>query len=159
MTRLQITTVVTAALAVSCLGVFGSVTLINLASPLYLPFLGLVGLVLCVTAATLALMLLPAAISGGLADGTQTDEDAAWPAAPPVTWQPIATAPKDGTRIMICRNERIEVARWGLVGGMGDRVWLIGRDPCSLLTPPTHWRPLPAPPQDHPPEPSHPTGA
>lgn len=56
-------------------------------------------------------------------------------------WRPIETAPKDGTRILVCdRNELVEpvtIAYWGMVE-------------CRFVTPivplyqtPTHWMPLP----------------
>ncbi len=59
-------------------------------------------------------------------------------------WQPIETAPKDGTRILLCRNELIEpvtVGFWSMVE-------------CNWFTPlwannrhsPICWMPLPNPP-------------
>lgn len=57
-------------------------------------------------------------------------------------WQPIETAPKDGTRILVCRNDLVEpvtIAYWS----MGE---------CRFMTPLvldfrplTHWMPLPDP--------------
>lgn len=57
-------------------------------------------------------------------------------------WYPIETAPKDGTRILVCRNELVEpvtIAYWSMAE-------------CRFVTPvmvnycpPTHWMPLPKP--------------
>ena len=75
---------------------------------------------------------------------------AALDASPPIDpWQPIATAPKDGTRIIIAwggvttvgkylDNSKAPYMPWaGWVPVSGDS-WPAGR--------PTHWKPLPAPP-------------
>lgn len=60
------------------------------------------------------------------------------------TWQPIETAPKDGTRILVARvtDGRVGISWW-------DGLRLEDKDKwaCySMLTPPTHWMPLPDPP-------------
>jgi hypothetical protein len=57
-------------------------------------------------------------------------------------WLPISSAPKDGKRILVCRNELVEPvteAYWSMVE-------------CKFVTPlvnfylePTHWMPLPNP--------------
>lgn len=65
-----------------------------------------------------------------------------------VGWQPIETAPRDGTWILMYRAHDIAQARrqidvfsknkeWGGIG------WAYGDD-----AQPTHWIPLPAPPTD-----------
>lgn len=70
-------------------------------------------------------------------------------------WQPIETAPKDGTRILVATKYGIEVAeweerapQWGVVPawiGMGLSTYEEDRE----LTP-THWMPLPPPPETKP---------
>lgn len=60
-------------------------------------------------------------------------------------WRPIETAPKDGTRV-ICWNERWEAPESGCRYGP---VWAsisLAADKGGWKHPPTHWRPLPAPP-------------
>jgi hypothetical protein len=60
-------------------------------------------------------------------------------------WQPIETAPKDGTRILLWvlsqYDPREAVGRWDSHG-----YWAIDYNdvPCD----PTHWMPLPAPPKE-----------
>jgi len=51
-------------------------------------------------------------------------------------WQPIATAPRDGTRVLVCEHD----------APLGDvSVDWLDKDG-KWLGSPTHWRPLPAPP-------------
>jgi hypothetical protein len=87
---------------------------------------------------------------------------AAWnrraPAVPP-NWKDIATAPKDGTWILLCQatgadGEPIESESFGLfvqraAWWKGDG-WIdycsMTRDP-SVFFKPTHWMPLPPPPE------------
>lgn len=61
-------------------------------------------------------------------------------------WQPIETAPKDGTPVLVYD------ANW--CGNMGPRVTPAGWAPYTDgggywpgVTEPTHWQPLPAPPE------------
>ena len=67
-------------------------------------------------------------------------------------WQPIETAPKDGTRILVpypifdpgnltASPDRYEiiVVHWREVGWVSDGAWMLHEDP-------THWMPLPPPP-------------
>jgi hypothetical protein len=80
-------------------------------------------------------------------------------------WQDIATAPKDGTEILLRRGERVGAAAWvewekraseyhangtylGEYVQDGGASWTIGLDGNSWdgERKPTHWRPLPAPP-------------
>ena len=58
-------------------------------------------------------------------------------------WQPIETAPRDGSSVLAV-NAAGEMAV--VVGAPGRRVWL---DPLYDMTGivPTHWMPLPAPPK------------
>lgn len=78
-------------------------------------------------------------------------------------WKPIATAPKDGTGILLCRaldadKNPIRDSAWGIFvqvaawwpeedGGQGE--WIVycsmSREP-RLHFEPTHWLPLPANP-------------
>ena len=68
-------------------------------------------------------------------------------------WQPIATAPRDGTEVLVCRtylnnSPEYAVARnyndgngWRDMGDIGWAGMYGGED-----NQPTHWMPLPAPP-------------
>jgi hypothetical protein len=63
-------------------------------------------------------------------------------------WQPIETAPKDGTRILVAIDEDMECAAWALyddeegggrwIDAMGEAVWN-GEEP-------EYWMPLPKSP-------------
>lgn len=71
---------------------------------------------------------------------------AAAPSAP--EWQPIATAPKDGTRVLI-KGDCIVVANWGRVTsivGLIEHGWCIVNDAYMPEHMATHWMPLPKPP-------------
>ncbi len=70
-----------------------------------------------------------------------------------MNWQPIETAPKDGRRIIVSCDGRVRTAYWTDNGearrpkpywyydsAMGVK-WVRNN-------PPTHWMPLPEPPQD-----------
>lgn len=75
-------------------------------------------------------------------------------------WRDIESAPKDGTVILAkndCMEQPVE-ARWGdyypSYGGPPQVTWTVWRDldeyPCiprGALLVPTHWMPLPAPPE------------
>lgn len=78
------------------------------------------------------------------------DMRAALEAAEAAAWEPIETAPKDGTYILLWRpGFRQETAHW-LADMIGfDWPWLLplpGEDRMRLK--PTHWRPLPEPPKE-----------
>lgn len=65
-----------------------------------------------------------------------------------MTWQPIETAPKDGTQVLLWRDETI-VGRWQIDDRRpywtgGDIYWR-GVRWCRDHNP-THWQPLPEPP-------------
>lgn len=70
-------------------------------------------------------------------------------------WRPIETAPKDGTPVLVARNLddwwgwNVGWATWegeGYVSGWVSRGF--GETPGNLgLAHPTHWMPLPPPPQ------------
>ena len=61
-------------------------------------------------------------------------------------WRPISTAPRDETALLLAKefdgpgDWRIKVGGWNLQ----DRKWLI----FGASWTPSHWMPLPAPPQD-----------
>jgi len=57
----------------------------------------------------------------------------------PVAWQPIETAPKDGTPVLVADGSWVGVLAWDRYanGWVNDEM-----DSAS----PTHWRPLPKPP-------------
>jgi hypothetical protein len=63
------------------------------------------------------------------------------PEAPSDAWQPIETAPRDGTRVLLARAgiEAQHTAFWS------EGVWRCGNQ--QYFNKPTHWRPLPPPPQ------------
>ncbi len=56
------------------------------------------------------------------------------------SWQPIKTAPKDGTRILVVGSEsnQVRVDLWK------QKLWWLSRQSDQ----PTHWMPLPAPPTE-----------
>jgi hypothetical protein len=64
-------------------------------------------------------------------------------------WQPIETAPKDGSNVLLSpafERERVTVGSWDLDDvGEGGQCWR-----CLELSErlePTHWMPLPSPPE------------
>ena len=64
-------------------------------------------------------------------------------------WQPIETAPKDGRQILATWKQtwddlcpHIEVCERGAYGS-----WLYTYDGDAPCAPPSHWMPLPEPPQ------------
>jgi len=62
-------------------------------------------------------------------------------------WQPIETAPKDGTNILVFENDNesdAEVMIANYYGGNGH--WSISWDDRGIEINPTHWMPLPKPP-------------
>ena len=69
-------------------------------------------------------------------------------------WQPIETAPKDGDQLVYCSdtNEQF-IAFWSKSIESDDEAWTFGRfrndvgELCSLVCRPTHWMPLPEPPE------------
>jgi hypothetical protein len=65
-------------------------------------------------------------------------------------WQPIETAPKDGTRVLISRMDRYADLMYMYVAWCRRKSWIILESAkgtrYSVDTPPTHWMPLPAPP-------------
>lgn len=71
-------------------------------------------------------------------------------------WQDISTAPKDGTVVdLYCRDiGRVAYCVWGeAVHGShpGNQVWVrAGRRSDMVKCTPTHWMPLPSPPEARP---------
>lgn len=69
-------------------------------------------------------------------------------------WQPIETAPRDGTRVLVWVPKYAEhfVAALMTCPDDGDQQWIVARfhEPkISVIAPsPTHWMPLPEPPPD-----------
>ena len=65
-------------------------------------------------------------------------------------WQPIETAPKDGTSILIYTQDGFAVAHWEDQPAFGWSDWVDDRDRMRLsnvkLNYSTHWSPLPEPP-------------
>lgn len=57
-------------------------------------------------------------------------------------WQPIETAPKDGSDILVYHPERCEQ----FVCYYRECYWMFSPDG-ALATDPTHWMPLPEPPK------------
>jgi hypothetical protein len=65
-------------------------------------------------------------------------------------WRPIETAPKDGSRVLLwldCLSE-CYIGRWQ-PRGRSPNTWAVafGSQATSLASGPTHWMPLPAPPE------------
>lgn len=63
-------------------------------------------------------------------------------------WQPIETAPKDGTAILVCEGENIGVVLWRQQAFTNGEMEWCAQDCCDGVTiyKPTHWMPLPKPP-------------
>lgn len=60
-------------------------------------------------------------------------------------WRPIATAPKDGTRVLLYRSiwgETQAVCRWNADWDLWE-----GAMSATTFSGATHWQPLPAPPK------------
>lgn len=73
---------------------------------------------------------------------------------PQLDWQPIETAPKDGTHLLVCDASRAYTAFWGFgqnpptVGHYFAQGWhlSVNHDGEHSEITPTHWMPLPSPP-------------
>ena len=73
-----------------------------------------------------------------------------------MNWQPIETAPKDGTDILICdmtaQTPRCDLVHWnqGWIGCSSTTLEYIGTYLSASVGfyMPTHWMPLPEPPKD-----------
>jgi hypothetical protein len=74
-------------------------------------------------------------------------------------WRPIATAPKDGTRVLIADSENVESGRWSaaftlhsmrtitIPAGWDDDRYDAAHTFEREGKQPTHWMPLPEPPK------------
>jgi len=60
-------------------------------------------------------------------------------------WFPIETAPKDGRRILIAGH--YDCIRWTAIGAWAEGEFHSEPDKFSPLRFPTHWMPLPEPPE------------
>jgi hypothetical protein len=68
-----------------------------------------------------------------------------------MNWQPIETAPKDGTKVLVY-EERLGIMHVASLQSAqyGELQWLVGEfdyDFPYLFTQPSHWMPLPEPPK------------
>lgn len=61
-------------------------------------------------------------------------------------WQPIETAPKDGTRVLLFRRGWAESVSVGWWGGLWE-TWNVAGGITSEFVHPTHWMPIPEPPE------------
>lgn len=60
-----------------------------------------------------------------------------------MSWQPIKTAPKDGTDVLVfCQSGKYQAVAWF---GTLDRMWWIYGSPDPIK--PTHWQPCPPDPE------------
>jgi hypothetical protein len=71
------------------------------------------------------------------------------------SWQPIETAPKDGTRILLWDTDEVVIAKWDDISTGGAKGWQIAvvnmhsnLNYYEAAYNPTHWMPLPEPPYD-----------
>ncbi len=70
-------------------------------------------------------------------------------------WQPIETAPKDGTHVLLYRSGEyasLHEGYWKLSHFGGSHAWGGAGWTFAGFDQPTHWMPLPAPPGDIPEE-------
>ena len=70
-------------------------------------------------------------------------------------WQPIDSAPKDGTDLLVAITHSLGADEWEAIQWVDwqtdDTKWPIYQRRIDIPFPPTHWMPLPPPPQ----EPTH----
>ncbi len=70
-----------------------------------------------------------------------------------MTWKPIETAPRDGTEIVVYRDNRVCKVKWDKCGYNYEYGWATGytaggQSPYpEEFKKPTHWMELPEPPQ------------
>lgn len=68
-----------------------------------------------------------------------------------MNWQPIETAPRDGTDILVCVTYNGPAGEWETAQWVDwardDLVWPNYWRHIEIPFPPTHWQPLPAPPE------------
>lgn len=76
-----------------------------------------------------------------------TSEDDADTVRSPYAWQPIETAPKNVTVVLLYRYRRGSLS-WSICYWDADKCgWVKYDNPDSWFEEPTHWMPLPSPPQ------------
>lgn len=69
-------------------------------------------------------------------------------------WQPITTAPRDGTNILLAHGNDITSGKWARPNGFNPLVTMLAGDEggywchtgSAFPFKPTHWMPLPSPP-------------
>jgi hypothetical protein len=88
-------------------------------------------------------------LAGKLSEALKTVSDADFvqiieAAVAPVGWQPIETAPKDGTIVLVWDGENMAVADWVEFPYRPGGGWMEG---IEVFSDPTHWMPLPEPPK------------
>jgi hypothetical protein len=64
-----------------------------------------------------------------------------------MNWQPIETAPKDGTIVLAWDGRAVYVAFYGRYALWNEMSWIGGHCKVAHITQPTHWMPLPEPPK------------
>jgi hypothetical protein len=72
------------------------------------------------------------------------------PTPPQAAWQPIETAPKDGTAVDLWKGVRLTDCYWCSLPYAGDIPWGWTCQSLGRITNPTHWMPLPADPLSRP---------
>ncbi len=63
-------------------------------------------------------------------------------------WQPIETAPKDESRILIFSDDGVDIGHWSLLLRWERDSTAEYDNDDAAITNPKKWRPLPAPPKD-----------
>jgi uncharacterized protein DUF551 len=62
-------------------------------------------------------------------------------------WQPISTAPKDGTRVLVCKPIKTgSPKKYGIYISRWNGLYWAAVNPAIYQNGPTHWMPLPLPP-------------
>ena len=75
---------------------------------------------------------------------------------PTPTWRPISEAPRDGTKILVAWDHttqysgHIDIMRWSYFGGGFTEKYMAGPLVRELKNQPTHFMPLPPPPETTP---------
>jgi hypothetical protein len=64
-------------------------------------------------------------------------------------WQPIGTAPKDGTRVLLATPFGVELAFWSTSIWIAPGAWVVSlnRSDTETADNPTHWKPVPEMPK------------
>ena len=67
-------------------------------------------------------------------------------------WQPIETAPRDGTFVLVCGPDGVDKAQfrdWSFEPAWTRDYTASYENDLADVTAPTHWMPLPPPPPNH----------